>query len=387
MATYTNNLRLKEITTGDEDGTWGTSTNNNLDLIAESLGYSTQNCFSSDANATTTIADGTSDPARAMYFKVTSSVTLTGTRTLTIAPNTVSRVMFIENATTGSQSIAISQGSGANATIANGTTKIVYLDGAGAGAAVVDAIANIELAATNLTVTNTTTDNGVFIDQDGDGDALFIDTEATTSYGLYVNAGVLTTGNGIYAYTNSPNFSSAGGFLRIIVENASATGNAANIRNDGSGTGMIVDQNGDGVALNIDSEATSANGITVALAGTGYGLECTDSNIADQYGYLRTIPPVGAKTSSYTLATDDVGQYVQVGTGGSITIPDATFSEGDVVNIFNNTTGDITITCSITTAYKSGTDADVESVALLTRGLCSIFFISGTVCVIAGAVR
>jgi hypothetical protein len=100
----------------------------------------------------------------------------------------------------------------------------------------------------------------------------------------------------------------------------------------------------------------------------------------------RIVAPVGTKTSSYTLANDDVGQYVQVGTGGSITIPDATFSEGDVVNIFNNTTGDITITCSITTAYISGTDTDVASVTLATRGLCSIFFISGTVCVIAGAV-
>ena len=39
MATYVNNLRLKEITTGDEDGTWGTSTNTNLELIGEALGY------------------------------------------------------------------------------------------------------------------------------------------------------------------------------------------------------------------------------------------------------------------------------------------------------------------------------------------------------------
>ena len=143
MATYVNNLRLKEITTGDEDGTWGTSTNTNLALIGEALGYNTQAAFGSDADATTTVADGTADPARAFYFKVTSGATLTATRTLTIAPNTVSRVMYIENATTGSQSINISQGSGANVTIASGATKVVYLDGAGSGAAVVDANANV----------------------------------------------------------------------------------------------------------------------------------------------------------------------------------------------------------------------------------------------------
>ena len=144
MATYVNNLRLKEIATGDESGTWGTSTNTNLELIGESLGYATQAAFSSDADATTTVADGASDPARALYFKVTSGASLTATRTLTIGPNTNTRVMWIENATTGSQSINISQGSGANVTIATGKTKVVYLDGAGAGAAVVDALALVE---------------------------------------------------------------------------------------------------------------------------------------------------------------------------------------------------------------------------------------------------
>ena len=62
MATYVNDLRLKEIATGDEAGTWGTSTNTNLELIGEALGFGTQDCFSSDANATTTVADGSTDP-------------------------------------------------------------------------------------------------------------------------------------------------------------------------------------------------------------------------------------------------------------------------------------------------------------------------------------
>lgn len=102
-------------------------------------------------------------------------------------------------------------------------------------------------------------------------------------------------------------------------------------------------------------------------------------------GYLNA-PAVGTKTTSYTLATGDVGKYVQVGTSGSITIPDATFSEGDVISIFNNTTGNITITCTITTAYIAGTDADKATMTLATRGLATILFISGTVCVVSGNV-
>jgi hypothetical protein len=107
---------------------------------------------------------------------------------------------------------------------------------------------------------------------------------------------------------------------------------------------------------------------------------------ASRVGF-RGVPQSGsAKTGSYTLATTDVGDYIQVGSGGSITIPDATFATGDVVSIFNNTSGNITITCTITTAYIAGTDADKASVTLATRGVATILFISGTVCVISGNV-
>lgn len=103
--------------------------------------------------------------------------------------------------------------------------------------------------------------------------------------------------------------------------------------------------------------------------------------------FLKSIPQSGsAKTSSYTLTTSDLGSFIEVGSSGSITIPDATFNAGNAISLFNNTTGDITITCSITTAYISGTDADKSTVTLATRGIATILFISGTVCVISGNV-
>jgi len=102
---------------------------------------------------------------------------------------------------------------------------------------------------------------------------------------------------------------------------------------------------------------------------------------------FKNIPQSGsAKTASYTLATGDVGKFIEVGASGSITIPDATFAAGDVLSIFNNTTGNITITCTITTAYIAGVDTDEAAVDLATRGICTILFISGTVCVISGNV-
>ncbi len=103
-------------------------------------------------------------------------------------------------------------------------------------------------------------------------------------------------------------------------------------------------------------------------------------------GYLNIPQSGSAKTSSYQLTTADVGEFIEIGSGGSITIPDATFAAGDVVVLFNNTSGNITVTCSITTAYLAGTDADKATVTLATRGLANVLFLSGTVCVISGNV-
>ena len=159
MATYVNNLRLKEITTGDEDGTWGTSTNTNLELITDGFSYGTK-AMAADANETFTMPDATTDATRGFYLKITSGVSLTGTREVTLGPNTVSKVWMIENATTGGQSITIKQGSGAGITIPTTQKTMVITDGTGAGAAVINA--NPSGAVGSVTsVSGTGTVNGI----------------------------------------------------------------------------------------------------------------------------------------------------------------------------------------------------------------------------------
>ena len=102
---------------------------------------------------------------------------------------------------------------------------------------------------------------------------------------------------------------------------------------------------------------------------------------------FRNVPQSGsAKTANYDLVVGDVGKFIEVGASGAITIPNATFAAGDIVSIFNNTSGNITITCTITTAYIAGTDSDKATVTLATRGVATILFLSGTVCVISGNV-
>ena len=136
-ATYVNNLRIAEP--GNGDANWGTTTNASLEIIGEALGIGSEGITTNANTHTSTVADGASDQARAFHLKYTG--TLDSACTITIAPNTMKRVQIIENATSGGHSIIISQGSGANVTILNGTKRIVSLDGAGSGAAVVDVTA------------------------------------------------------------------------------------------------------------------------------------------------------------------------------------------------------------------------------------------------------
>jgi len=140
---------------------------------------------------------------------------------------------------------------------------------------------------------------------------------------------------------------------------------------DGSAAAPSIFRAGD---TNTGFYFPAADTVNFAEGGTGY-----------RVGF-RNVSAVGTKTSSYILAVADVGKYVQVGSGGSITIPDATFAEGDAIVIFNNHSSGITITCSITTAYIAGTDSDKATMTLATRGVATILFISSTICVVTGNV-
>jgi hypothetical protein len=192
MATYVNNLRLKEIGTGDESGTWGASTNTNLELIGEALGFGTEAITTNADTHTTTIADGSTDAGRAMFLKYTG--TLDSSCTITIGPNTLKRFHIIENATSGSQNIVISQGSGASITIGPGDAKAVYLDGAGSGAAVVDAFVDLDLSGGSVNVGTVKTNSGdmtfdsagdIILDADG-ADVIFKD--AGTAIATHTNS-------------------------------------------------------------------------------------------------------------------------------------------------------------------------------------------------------
>lgn len=134
------------------------------------------------------------------------------------------------------------------------------------------------------------------------------------------------------------------------------------------------------------SQAFSAGitGTTVAVSGN---VSSSGGSVSDSKGSVRDVPQSGtAKTTSYTLQASDAGQLIILDTGGSVTIPDAVFSTGNAVTIYNSTNAAITITCSITTAYISGTFTDKATVSLRSAGVMTALFVSGTVCVLSGSI-
>jgi hypothetical protein len=141
-SSYVNNLRLEEIGTGDAAGSWGTKTNVNLELIGEALGYGTR-AIADASTDTITIADGATDSDRAMYLKLTGGGQAC---TVTLAPNTVSKVWMMQNDTSYTLTFKQGSGSGASVSIEAGSCKIIATDGGGSGAIVYDVLNTLEIS-------------------------------------------------------------------------------------------------------------------------------------------------------------------------------------------------------------------------------------------------
>lgn len=188
-----------------------------------------------------------------------------------------------------------------------------------------------------------------------------------------------STGSGAVVLASGASFSATSANITTL------TGTSANITTVTGTTGGFTSANI--TTLNSTSGTVTTLGSTSANITTLTGTSATITNILDGVGNVRNIPSAGtAKTSTYTLAITDIGEYVTVGSGGAIDVPNGVFSAGNAVSLYNDTTGNVTVSMTITTAYISGANTDKASVTLATRGLATILFLSNSVCVISGNV-
>ena len=128
MASTYSSLKIELITTGEQTGTWGATTNVNLGTALEEaiVGRATAN-FTTDGNLTLTLTDSNATQvARNLVLNCTSGVSLTATRDLIVPA--IEKPYIIQNNTTGGQSIRVIV-AGASVTVPNGKTALVYNDG------------------------------------------------------------------------------------------------------------------------------------------------------------------------------------------------------------------------------------------------------------------
>jgi len=297
MASTYSDLKIELIGTGDQTGTWGTTTNNNFSVaISEAITGSADVAFSS-ADVTVTLTD-TNAAQTARNLRLNLTGTSGGARNLILGSGCqIEKLYLVNNGL--ADAVTVKNTSGTGIAVPAGKSMFVFNNGTN----VVDAITHLS----SLTL----------------GSAL----------------PVASGGTGVTASTGS---------VAVVL-------------------------------------STSPTLVTPALGTPSSGnLNSCTADGTNPVGY-RNIPNSGAKTTAYTLVATDVGKFIELGTGGSVVVPASIFAAGDAISIFNNTSGSISCTCSaITDFYKGGTDSDISSFSVTTRGVATILFITATRAVVTG---
>lgn len=291
MATFSN-LGIKLIQTGEESGTWGTSTNTNFDIVDQAIGGYVSHAMS-DSNLTFSISDGSTSDARNKIVNFTG--TLTANRTITFSPSDLEKNWYVKNSTSGGHSLIFKQGSGGTTvTVPNGISAIIYTDGAGA---------------TNGNVVNgigTLLTKGIIPDTD---DTHNIGTSTLKFKDIYidgiayldqvdVNAGTI---DGVNIGSNAPATNLTVDLINIDGNNIKATANQLAFITGGSAERIRIDSSG-----NIFyGSRTSTSAVTNATAylDTNTTLQSYQGTGIPHMQFLNGATTVGSVTNNGTAAS------------------------------------------------------------------------------------
>lgn len=158
-STYSPNLRIELIGTGDQSGLWGDTTNTNLGGLIEQAICGVEPITMVDTDYTLSALNGSPDEARNAVLVFTSAGSLTASRNIFI-PN-VDKIYIVTNNTSGGQSLVVKVSGGSGVSVPAGKTAILYCDGTNCfqGANYFNNLDISTLTATTATITNLTATN------------------------------------------------------------------------------------------------------------------------------------------------------------------------------------------------------------------------------------
>jgi hypothetical protein len=353
MASTYSQYKLELIGTGEQAGTWGTTTNSNFGSATPGTYQGFEQAIGGRADVTmssTTITlsltnSNAAQDARALYLNL--SGTPGGAADLVVPA--LQKSYLVKNGTTGGYAVTIKVTGQTGVSIPNGKTVWVYNNGTDVVTAV-DHIPSLTLGAALPIASGGT----------GSTSTTFVDLTTNVTGTLPVangGTGITSFGTGVATFLGTP-----------------SSANLAAAVTDETGSGLLV-------------FATSPTLVTPVLGTpTSERLTTCTADGTNPVGF-KNIPLSGTKTASYTLVAGDVGKFVKLNTSGTIVIPASVFAAGDAISVFNNTSASIACTCSaITTVYEGGTDTNISATgfSITTRGVVTILFIDTTTVVITG---
>jgi hypothetical protein len=293
MATYSTNLALTLMATGEQSNTWGDTTNTNLGTLLEQAisGYVTQAITDgSSANTTITIPNGATGVARNMFIEMTGALTFS-TTSLIVPAN--KKLYFIYNNTTGGFAVTVKVSGQTGVSVPNGKKVVLVSNGTD--------IVNAENYIASLSVGALTSGRVPYA-----GTAGLLQDSANLTFN-----GTTLTANTIGAFTLGGTVAGGGNNINNVIIGASsplagafttlsATGNIST-----TGNQIIVAGSTTALALRVASSVTGAVVASISSTGTSggnYGLIVDAGTTSADYGFR--VRQAGTFTTLFTVAGD-----------------------------------------------------------------------------------
>ena len=264
-STYTANSGIEKIGSGEQAGAWGTTTNNNFDILDRAIN-GVLSLAISGTTTTITTSDGTLSQGGHKVLSFTGA--LGADNTVTIDPNDQDKVYIVHNATTDSgssgpynviirQQTAGSPNAALDVTVPNGSFKIVHCDGGGTNAVVKDVTSTLDISSLKLggtAVTSTAAELNILDGVTSTATEINDSTDGSTSIGTTAVAagdGIVTNDGGTMRQTTAATFSTYFNANLVTVPSAITASSATLTPGSAQSIYQKVDTSSNNVALTL----------------------------------------------------------------------------------------------------------------------------------------